>query len=270
MKGQILGVESGSGIILGEDGQRYRFTPLDWKDVQPPAAQDQVDFVALSGQATEIYRMQASPAPAWSVQGLGQGTAGGRLPSFATRPPFLLALLLLLAALFLPFIDNGSGDEKCCASLTGIYQVYSGIAAARTASDAVDRQFASLDFHRQIERQRARNNGGWSTIFFQVAPWLGYALWLIPLGAAAVMLREIKGDRSHTVEGVVGLGALATLLLIPATRSAFAAYDDGLLGFALRGAAETLGFGFGAFVVGACGAGLVFTALDAVRRPSQG
>ena len=39
MRGQILGVDvrTGDGLLTGEDGSRYRFSPGDWADRGEPA-----------------------------------------------------------------------------------------------------------------------------------------------------------------------------------------------------------------------------------------
>lgn len=61
MKGQILdfSVQTNTGVISGENGQRYNFAGAEWKDVKPPTRSMSVDFdVDATGQAVQIYLTQ--------------------------------------------------------------------------------------------------------------------------------------------------------------------------------------------------------------------
>ena len=57
MKGKILdfSVQSNSGAISGENGERYNFSGADWKDNRPPSRGMSVDFSTENQQAKEIY-----------------------------------------------------------------------------------------------------------------------------------------------------------------------------------------------------------------------
>ena len=66
MKGYILDytVQTNSGIISGDDNQRYNFRGADWKETEPPRRRMRVDFVAVGDAATEIYGFAATaPRP---------------------------------------------------------------------------------------------------------------------------------------------------------------------------------------------------------------
>lgn len=46
-----------SGIVSGEDGNRYQFSRADWKESTPPIKGDNIDFaVSGEGRAIEIYQ----------------------------------------------------------------------------------------------------------------------------------------------------------------------------------------------------------------------
>ena len=62
MKGKILdfSVQSNSGAISGEDGERYNFDSSDWKVDSPPAPGMSVDFSVEDNQAKEIYEAVGS------------------------------------------------------------------------------------------------------------------------------------------------------------------------------------------------------------------
>lgn len=59
MKGQILdfSIQNNSGIISGEDQNRYQFNGAEWRDQKPPMRGDWVDFSHdNTGNALQIYR----------------------------------------------------------------------------------------------------------------------------------------------------------------------------------------------------------------------
>ena len=67
MRGQVLGVDTrtGDGIVVGEDGQRYRFKPDDWAARGEPAIGMAVDFETDESRALCIFPVPgASPPPA--------------------------------------------------------------------------------------------------------------------------------------------------------------------------------------------------------------
>ena len=62
MKGHILDytVQTNSGIISGDDNQRYNFRGADWKETEPPRRGMRVDFAGVGDAATEIYGFAAT------------------------------------------------------------------------------------------------------------------------------------------------------------------------------------------------------------------
>ena len=82
MNGTILdySVQTSSGLITGDDGNRYNFVGAEWKDEAIPNRGTRVDFEAQGGDAVAVYR--AMPAP--SAGGIG-GTLDGVLGSERTR-----------------------------------------------------------------------------------------------------------------------------------------------------------------------------------------
>ena len=65
MNGQILDYspQTNSGLIAGDDGNRYNFVGAEWKDQAIPNRGMRVDFEAQGSDAVGIYRaMSASGA----------------------------------------------------------------------------------------------------------------------------------------------------------------------------------------------------------------
>ena len=61
MRGQVLGVDtrSGEGLVAGDDGKRYRFTPEDWAQRGEPKIGVKVDFEAEGDRALSVFPMPA-------------------------------------------------------------------------------------------------------------------------------------------------------------------------------------------------------------------
>lgn len=59
MRGQVLGVDTrtGEGLVAGDDGKRYRFTPQDWAQRGEPAIGVKVDFEAEGDRALSVFPM---------------------------------------------------------------------------------------------------------------------------------------------------------------------------------------------------------------------
>jgi TM2 domain-containing membrane protein YozV len=57
MKGKILNfnIQNGSGVISGDDGQRYNFVSSEWRSDKNPSANQLVDFKINEDNAIEIY-----------------------------------------------------------------------------------------------------------------------------------------------------------------------------------------------------------------------
>lgn len=78
MRGQVLGVDTrtGDGMVAGDDGRRYSFTPKDWADRGEPAVGMYVDFESEQNRALSIFPVPgttpavpaAAPAPASGLE----------------------------------------------------------------------------------------------------------------------------------------------------------------------------------------------------------
>ena len=75
MKGTILDVSIAdyTGVISGDDGNRYKFVGPEWKSSgSPPRPGMKVDFIGSDGTATEIYLDVAAGAQ-WNAAPLPDG-----------------------------------------------------------------------------------------------------------------------------------------------------------------------------------------------------
>ena len=66
MRGTVLQYDdnAGTGLISGDDGNRYTFRRAELQQLRPITAGNKVDFIPSEGTATEIYLMDHASAPA--------------------------------------------------------------------------------------------------------------------------------------------------------------------------------------------------------------
>lgn len=88
MQGVILSAGTAQGIILGDDGVRYTFTPLGWRhDAIRPEAGMRVDFEVRGSHAVGIYPVPgAAPSPPVQPPAAPPPATGG-YPGQPTRQP---------------------------------------------------------------------------------------------------------------------------------------------------------------------------------------
>lgn len=82
MQGRVLDVDiaAGTGLVLGLDGNRYRFTASDWKAREAPVAGVAVDFVAQGEAARDLFPLPAQFPPHFAppaAAGYPPGAAAG-------------------------------------------------------------------------------------------------------------------------------------------------------------------------------------------------
>ena len=77
MNGTILdySVQTSSGLITGDDGNRYNFVGAEWKDQAIPNRGTRVDFEAQGGDAAAVYRAMPA-ADAGGISGALDGVMG--------------------------------------------------------------------------------------------------------------------------------------------------------------------------------------------------
>lgn len=95
MFGYILhySVQTGEGVISGDDGARYNFAGRDWLGHEPPSRGDRVEFAVLDGRDPGRHQVVASPfdeprllsGAAWCGAVAGGVTATQQFPSLGIR-----------------------------------------------------------------------------------------------------------------------------------------------------------------------------------------
>ena len=113
MKGRILSysVQTNSGEITGDDGNRYSFTGQEWQESFPPVRGTYVDFAVTENQATSIYRALEAGAPA-SATGQPGGNASATAPVAGAKSRTTAGLFAILL--------GGLGAHKFYLGHTGL------------------------------------------------------------------------------------------------------------------------------------------------------
>lgn len=96
MRGQVLGVDTrtGTGVVTGDDGRRYRFRPEDWAHRGEPAIGMYVDFDVEEDRALTIF-----PVPATAPAHVPAHTPAPQQPALGgnDRNKYIAAIIALLA-----------------------------------------------------------------------------------------------------------------------------------------------------------------------------
>lgn len=101
MRGTILGVHDGRGILLGYNDQRLEFPLSEWRSAGTPAAGQLVDYVEDAGQARAVFAVPgtagappaASNAMIVAAIGVGCLALGFVLPIVPTIIAFVLGVI---------------------------------------------------------------------------------------------------------------------------------------------------------------------------------
>lgn len=100
MRGTILGIQDGRGVLSGPDERRLEFPLSEWRSAGSPAAGQIVDFVEQDGQARSVFAVpgavQARPASqAMVLAALSVGclVLGFVIPFVPTIAAFVLGVI---------------------------------------------------------------------------------------------------------------------------------------------------------------------------------
>lgn len=241
MKGTVLGADqtSGSGHIRGEDGKRYAFTAADIRSPRKCKGGETVDFEPVGEAAKDVYVVGGGSIQVGTLKDAA-ADASKMFGDMVANPPsagefadqlqanpiarFLLGraavfyALLILAACFLAYtpkvLSGPYGIERY--SLMGISSPLGKV------KDAVEQLDTYLTAISKAQSASAAPNSssptfdGFSFLFYMALN-IQYLLYLIPLTAAYVLVKELGGGASRGLRVLSGLLALAlptTLMLL--------------------------------------------------------
>lgn len=112
MRGQILGVHEGRGVLLSQDDQRYEFALSEWRSAGTPTAGQAVDFVEAAGEARAVY---AVPHPD-AVHSLSTPRSSsfvlGAISVVCLALGFFIPLLPMIAGFLVGVIGAGRAKQE--------------------------------------------------------------------------------------------------------------------------------------------------------------
>lgn len=110
MRGQILGVENGEGLLLGPQGERRRFPLSEWRSSGAPAPGAWVDYLAEGeGDAHAVYAIAAAPP---ATRGGSSSFTLGASGVACLVLGLIIPVLPTLAALVLGLIGAARAHEE--------------------------------------------------------------------------------------------------------------------------------------------------------------
>lgn len=68
MRGTILGIHDGRGVLLGEGGRRLEFPLTEWRSGGSPYPGQIVDYLEEGGQARAVFAVPGMAAPQASAR----------------------------------------------------------------------------------------------------------------------------------------------------------------------------------------------------------
>lgn len=296
MKGKIIGFtpSSGAGAITSDSGERFTFVAAQWRSEKPITAGTSVDFVGADGAATEIYPVGGAALGSVDVGALSASPMVQRARSLAMETlAFPLAALLLLAT-FMPALSSPIKS----ASLWGIGGIAALISAnpllANDNAGAVEARINQLDAMelqlkqqttgylgmpvdnsqelRSIAEQRANlNNQLSSARNAGIVTNLLIVRWLVPILAAALLWFCWVGKNTTKLALATGAAAIVTAIVIYVYREVIVggggAPEDSMRGMLGSQLDAVISLGFGTYLIGLCGIGLVLAGLGVVKNP---
>jgi|CXWL01.1.fsa_nt_gi hypothetical protein len=243
MKGVILGydVASATGVILGDDQNRYNFDRRQWRSPQQqPAAGAQVDFLASGAIAEDVYATTSAP--------VFSGDLSNVLGNVSIRPSLVLATLVLLGC-FLPLfsLSNMIASAGQGGPAAAIFAQLA-LPGEPSLIGLADLKGKLMNFARMAGNQQDPI-GLWI--------WLPYLIPLVAGGLLTVELRDRNAD-SRVLQVLAGLCAFVApvaayfFLLIPA----MATQPDG---------PQSVPWSMGAFMIAGGGLLLLLNAFGALN-----
>ncbi|WP_375398220.1 hypothetical protein [uncultured Sphingomonas sp.] len=308
MKGKILGftAAAGTGVITGENGERFSFAATQWRSDKPIAPGMTVDFDAREGVATEVYPVtggMAFNAADVTASPAIQKARGLVMTTLAVPLAILLLIATLLPALSSPIqsvslwgmggivkllnanpmlSDDGSyaterlakitqEDAELKADLTrrGLPMPSAAeIAAAPAATMFGDQSFASRFKELGVEREKLGQQIA-DARWRNLLASLMIVRFLVPIGACVLLYLAWVAKPLKIPSIATGGIAIVTAAIIYLYRDALIGHSDkDSIGAAISAQMDAVvSVGFGTYLIALIGIGLILAGIGVVRNP---
>lgn len=112
MRGVILGVHDGRGVLLGDGERRLEFPISEWRSGGAPVAGQVVDFVEEGGQAKAVFAVPAAPALGAQLGAQSGARVLGIIGVICLVVGFIIPLIPTIAAFVLGVIGAGQAQAE--------------------------------------------------------------------------------------------------------------------------------------------------------------
>lgn len=293
MKGKILGFTQsvGTGAIAGENGDRYSFVAAQWRSDKPIAVGMAVDFAPVAGVATEVYPLSGGAGGAATDLAASPAVAKARALAMTTLVAPLA--LLLLVATFLPAISSPVASASLWGFGAAMQIVNANPLLGNDNAEAIQAQLQQLDEREQDLRTHTTGFGGMPldnsgelkmvakertslqaqlshAQFASTISTLLVIRWLVPILAVALLAMAWMDKGVNKLAIGTGAVALLTAALIYEYREVLVggASPEGSIGSMIsKQMSAVISVGFGTWLIGLCGIGLIVAGLGLVRNP---
>lgn len=96
MRGTILGIHDGRGVLLGDGERRLEFPLTEWRSGGSPYPGQIVDFIEEAGQARAVFAVPSASAQSFGVPG----------PSSNARVLGIIGVICLVVSFVIPLIPT--------------------------------------------------------------------------------------------------------------------------------------------------------------------
>lgn len=108
MRGTILGVHDGRGVLLGANDQRLEFPLTEWRSAGTPVAGQIVDYVEEGGQARGVFAVPGAAAP----RSYSTATVLGAIGVGCLVLGFIIPFVPTIAAFVLGVVAAGQARDE--------------------------------------------------------------------------------------------------------------------------------------------------------------
>lgn len=112
MRGVILGVHDGRGVLLGDGERRLEFPMSEWRSAGSPIAGQLVDFVEEGGQAKAVFAVPAAPASTAQFGSQSGSRVLGIIGVICLVVGFVIPFIPTVAAFVLGVIGAGQAQAE--------------------------------------------------------------------------------------------------------------------------------------------------------------
>lgn len=114
MRGTILGVHGGRGVLIGPNQERLEFPLSEWRSPGTPAPGQIVDFVEANGEAQGVFAVPGAASASSGVGTTSNATVMGAIGCVCLVLGFLIPFIPTIAAFVLGVI--GAGQAKAAGN----------------------------------------------------------------------------------------------------------------------------------------------------------